>query len=56
MSYTRKDRRLGREWRRDTEGRLMEGEARYQPEEHVMRWSIEYKPLPEKDKERVGAK
>jgi hypothetical protein len=34
----------------------MEEEARYRPDEHVMRWSKEYKPLPEKDKERVGAK
>jgi hypothetical protein len=40
----------------DTEGRLMEEEARYRPEEHVMRWSKEHKPLPEKDKEVVGAK
>jgi hypothetical protein len=56
MSYTRKDRDLGREARRNTEGRLMEEEARYRPEEHVMRWSKEHKPLPEKDKERVGAK
>jgi hypothetical protein len=56
MSYTRKDRNRGRESRRDTEGRLMEEEARYRPEEHVMRWSKQYTPLPEKDKERVGAK
>jgi hypothetical protein len=54
MSYTRKERNLGRESRRDTEGRLMV-EACYRPEEYVMRWTKEYKPLSEKDKEKVGA-
>jgi hypothetical protein len=54
MSYTRKERNLGRVSRRDTEGRLME-QARYRPEEYVMRWSKGHKSLREKDKERVGA-
>jgi hypothetical protein len=56
MCYTRKDPVLGRESRRVTESRLMEEEARYRQEEHVMRWSKEHKPLPEKVKEVVGAK
>jgi hypothetical protein len=56
MPYTRKDRHLGGDLRRNTEGRLMEEEARYRSEEYVMRWSKEHKPLPERDKERVGAK
>jgi hypothetical protein len=54
MSYARKDRNLRRESPRDTEGRLME-EVCYQPEEYVMRWSKEHKPLPEKGKETVSA-
>jgi hypothetical protein len=56
MSYTRKDRDLGGDLLRDTEGGLMEEEACYRSEEYVMRWFKEHKPLPEKDKERVGAK
>jgi hypothetical protein len=54
MFYTRKDRNLGRDLRRDTEDKLMD-EARYRPEEYVLRWAKEHKPLPEKDKERIGA-
>jgi hypothetical protein len=53
MSYTPKECNLGKQSRRDTEGRLMK-EARYRPEEYVMRWSKGDKPLPEKDKEKVG--
>jgi hypothetical protein len=54
MSDSRNERNLGRESRRDTEGRLME-EACYRPEEYVMRWSSYHKPVQEKDKEGVGA-
>ena len=56
MHYTRKNRDLGREARRVTQSRLMEEEARHRHEEHVMRWSKEPKPLPEKVKEMVGAR
>jgi hypothetical protein len=56
MCYTRKAPVLGRESRRVTESRLMEKEVRYQQEEHIMRWSKEHKPLPEKVKEVVVAK
>jgi hypothetical protein len=54
MCYIRKDHNRGPESRRDIGGRLME-EARYRPEEYVMRWTKEHKPLPERGKERVGA-
>jgi hypothetical protein len=56
MYYTRKDSDLGREASRVTQSRLMEEEARHRHEEHVMRWSKEPKPLPEKVKEMVGAR
>ena len=54
MSYVRKDHNPGGESRRDSGGRLIR-EARYGPEEYVMRWSKAHKPLPEKGKQRVGA-
>ena len=54
MCYIRKDHNRGRESRGDTGGRLIR-EARYGPEEYVMRWTKEHKPLPESGKERVGA-
>jgi hypothetical protein len=56
MYYTRKDSNLGREAGKVTQSRLMEEEARQRHEEHVMRWSKEPKPLPEKVKEMVSTK
>jgi hypothetical protein len=54
MPYIRKAHHPGPESRGDARGRLIR-EARYGPEEYVMRWAKEHKPLPEKGKERVGA-
>jgi hypothetical protein len=56
MSYMRTHRDPEREPRRITGRLLLEEEARYRQDEHVIRWSREYKPVPKKVKETVGAR
>ena len=58
MCYTKKDRELGEEARRITEGRLMEEEAHHRHEDHNRRRREQEvnKPLTEKVKEVVGVK